>query len=89
MISWSYYGERCWTFMFGKKQSTPYRIIFLLFIILGSVSSLDNVLAFSDLMMLAMAFPNILGAVLLSGVVARHLDIYWTKYKAGAFKTYR
>lgn len=88
MISWSYYGERCWTFMFGKKQSTPYRIVFLLFIILGSVSSLDNVLVFSDLMMLAMAFPNILGAILLSSVVARHLDVYWAKYKAGEFKTY-
>lgn len=89
LISWNYYGERCWTFLFGKKQASTYRIIFLLFIVLGSVSSLGNVLDFSDLMMLSMAFPNILGAVMLSGIVSKHLDVYWAKYKAGEFRTYK
>jgi Na+/alanine symporter len=89
MISWSYYGERCWTYMFGKGQSTSYRIIFLLFIVLGSVSSLKNVLTFSDLMLLSMAFPNIFGAVILSGTVAKRLDDYWTRFKAGEFKEYK
>ena len=89
MISWNYYGERCWTFLFGKKQATTFRIIFLLFIILGSVSSLGNVLDFADLMLLSMAFPNILGAVMLSGVVSNHLDVYWAKYKAGEFKRFK
>ncbi len=88
MISWSYYGERCWTNFFGADQSMPYRVIFLLFIVLGSVSSLGNVLDFSDLMLLSMAFPNILGAVILSGKVAERLDDYWTTYKAGKFETY-
>lgn len=88
MISWSYYGERCWTNFFGADQSMPYRMLFLLFIVLGSVSRLDNVLGFSDLMLLSMAFPNILGAVILSGKVAERLDKYWTSYKAGEFETY-
>lgn len=89
MVSWNYYGERCWTFMFGKKQAPVYRIFFLMFIVLGSVSSLGNVLGFSDLMLLSMAFPNILGAVMLSGVVSEHLDTYWAKFKAGEFKEFK
>jgi Na+/alanine symporter len=88
MISWSYYGERCWTTLFGAGQSMPYRIIFLLFIVLGSISSLGNVLDFSDLMLLSMAFPNILGAVILSGKVADRTNKYWKSFKAGEFETY-
>jgi Na+/alanine symporter len=89
MISWSYYGERCWTTLFGAGQSMPYRIIFLLFIVLGSISSLGNVLDFSDLMLLSMAFPNILGAVILSGKVAERTNRYWKSYKAGEFETFK
>ncbi|QDG54977.1 alanine:cation symporter family protein [Persicimonas caeni] len=89
MISWSYYGERCWTTLFGASQSMPYRIIFLLFIVLGSISSLGNVLDFSDLMLLSMAFPNILGAVILSGKVGDRLEKYWASYKKGEFETYK
>lgn len=89
MISWSYYGERCWTTLFGASQSMPYRIIFLLFIVLGSISSLGNVLDFSDLMLLSMAFPNILGAVILSGKVGDRLEKYWASYKNGEFETYK
>jgi Na+/alanine symporter len=88
MISWSYYGERCWTTLFGADQSMPYRLIFLLFIVLGSISSLGNVLNFSDLMLLSMAFPNILGAVILSGKVAERTNKYWKSFKAGEFETY-
>ncbi|MFP4598810.1 MAG: alanine/glycine:cation symporter family protein [Persicimonas sp.] len=88
MISWSYYGERCWTRLFGASQSMPYRMIFLLFIVLGSISSLGNVLDFSDLMLLSMAFPNVLGAVLLSGKVAERLDRYWKSYLDGEFEEY-
>jgi Na+/alanine symporter len=89
MISWSYYGERCWTRLFGASQSMPYRVIFLLFIVLGSISSLGNVLDFSDLMLLSMAFPNIIGLVMLSGKVAERLDDYWKSYKNDEFETYK
>ena len=76
MISWSYYGERCATFLFGEKASLPYKIIFLVFVVLGSVIKLGNVIDFSDLMILGMAFPNILGLFLLSGKVREQLDDY-------------
>jgi Na+/alanine symporter len=64
MISWSYYGERCWAFLFGAEQTFPYRILFCGFVWLGCVSSLGNVLDFSDLMILSMAFPNFVGVVI-------------------------
>ena len=61
----------------------PYRITFLMFIVLGSIVSPTNILDFSDLMILSMAFPNILGVALLSGKIKRDLDAYWKRYKSG------
>ncbi len=83
MISWSYYGERCWAFLFGAQFSMAYRVLFLGFVVLGSVLKLGNVIDFSDLMILGMSFPNILGAVLLSGKVRDALMSYWSRYKSG------
>lgn len=87
MISWSYYGERCWAFLFGDSQkvSMAYRILFLVFVVLGSIVSATNVLDFGDLMILGMAFPNILGVLLLSNRVKQELDKYWSRYKTGEF----
>jgi AGCS family alanine or glycine:cation symporter len=79
MISWSYYGERCAIYLFGDSASRPYKFVFLFFIIMGSTIKLGNVLDFSDLMILGMAFPNILGLFLLSGKVRSSLDDYWTR----------
>jgi AGCS family alanine or glycine:cation symporter len=89
MISWSYYGERCWAWMFGDRSSLIYRILFLIFVFLGSVATATNVLAFGDLMILGMAFPNIAGVLLLSGKVRRSLDDYWGKLQRGEFKIYK
>ncbi len=88
MISWSYYGERCWAFLFGdsKSVSLAYRVLFLVFVVLGSIVSATNVLDFGDLMILGMAFPNILGVLLLSNRVKRELDDYWKRYKSGEFE---
>jgi len=86
MISWSYYGERCWTFLFGTGTRLLYRVMFLFFVVFGAVFKLGNVLDFSALMILGMAFPNILGAVLLSGKVKRALDDYWSRYRSGVMK---
>lgn len=85
MISWSYYGERCTMWLFGPSARMPYRVVFLLAVYFGSVFKLGNILDFSDMMILAMAFPNILGAVLLSGKVKTAFDEYWAKLKAGEF----
>ncbi len=86
MISWSYYGERCWVWLFGESSSIFYKILFLVACFLGSVMTATNVLEFGDLMILGMAFPNVLGVVLLSGKVKHALNDYWAKYRAGEFK---
>lgn len=85
MVSWSYYGERSAVWLLGEKAIIPYRILFLICVFLGSVIKLGNVLDFSDLMILGMAFPNVLGAVLLSGKVKTALDTYLSKLNSGAF----
>lgn len=89
MISWSYYGERCWSFLFGKRASIYYKLLFLVFVFLGSIVTATNILVFSDLMILSMAFPNILGLLFLSGKVKAALERYWASFKAGEFKTFR
>nr|ADI21865.1 Na+/alanine symporter [uncultured verrucomicrobium HF0130_25O04] len=79
MISWSYYGERCWVWLFGDRSSLSYKIIFLCFTFLGSIITAKKVLIFSDLMILGMAFPNILGMLFLSRFVSRDLKDYEQK----------
>ena len=79
MISWSYYGERCWVWLFGDSSSPVYKVLFLLFTFLGSIITATNILDFSDLMILGMAFPNILGLLLLSGQVKDDLLDYQKK----------
>ena len=90
MISWSYYGEKAWQYIFGttKKAIIMYRILFLGFIVLGAVASLENVITFSDLMILSMAFPNIIGGVILAPRVKVLLQDYWRRYKANEFTVY-
>jgi AGCS family alanine or glycine:cation symporter len=66
-----------------------YRFMFVLAVFFGSVFKLGNVLDFSDLMILGMAFPNILGLVLLSGKVRQALADYWLRYQKGEMKTLR
>ncbi|MDO5656531.1 MAG: amino acid carrier protein [Flavobacteriaceae bacterium] len=85
MVSWSYYGMRAWTFLFGrsKKSELIYKMIFLVFIVIGASISLGAVLDFSDMMILAMAFPNIIGLYILSGEVRKDLKDYLIKLKAG------
>jgi alanine or glycine:cation symporter, AGCS family len=76
MISWSYYGERCWAFLLGEKYSLTYRIIFLMATFFGSVTSAINVMEFSDLMILAMAFPNLIGLYVLGSKVKQAIVDY-------------
>ena len=87
MISWSYYGERCWTYLFGERFSMTYRIIYLMFVVLASLVSAGNILDFSDLLLLSMAFPNFLALYLLQGKVAAALKSYLGKLRRGEFDT--
>ncbi|MCX8229644.1 MAG: alanine/glycine:cation symporter family protein [Planctomycetota bacterium] len=89
MISWSYYGERCWAWLFGDGSSLIYRVLFLVMTFLGSIITSQNVLDFGDLMILGMAFPNILGLYILSGGVREDLNSYWKKLKSGKLKMYK
>ncbi|MFK7986991.1 MAG: alanine:cation symporter family protein, partial [Sandaracinaceae bacterium] len=86
MISWSYYGERCWVYLFGSKASIAYRLLFLCFVVLGPILHLNNVVEFSDLMILGMAFPNILGLFLLNKQVRDRLEDYWQRLRSGAMQ---
>lgn len=88
MISWSYYGERCFVWLFGDKSSTYYKVMFLAFVFLGSVITAKEVLDFGDLMILGMAFPNVLGLVLLSGKVKTAFNDYWGKLESGEIKPF-
>ncbi len=88
MISWSYYGERCAVWLFGAGASLPYKILFLAFVFLGSIITATQILEFGDLMILGMAFPNLLGVYILSGKVRGLLDAYWADYKAGRYQTF-
>ena len=83
MISWSYYGMRAWTFLFGKstKSEMAYKMLFLVFVVIGASVSLGAVLDFSDMMILAMSFPNIIGLYIMSGEVKADLADYWNKLK--------
>jgi len=83
MISWSYYGERCWTYVFGERYSMVYRIIFLMFVVLASLVSAGNILDFSDLLLLSMAFPNFLALYLLQGKVSVALKDYLGLLRSG------
>jgi alanine or glycine:cation symporter, AGCS family len=88
MISWSYYGEQCWAYLFGVRSILVYELAFLIFVWLGSVFEAKSVLDFGDMMILGMSFPNLVGVLLLSGRLKRELDRYWGLLVAGEFPRY-
>lgn len=91
MISWSYYGLKAWTYLFGKTKTSQYtyKAIFLIFIVIGSSVGLGSVLDFSDLMILGMAFPNILGLLIMSGEVKKDMRTYFADLKSGVIKKFK
>jgi len=78
MISWSYYGLQAWSFLFGRGRKTAmvYKIIFLTFTVLGSSVTLDAVIKFSDSMILALVFPNMIGLFFLFPDVKKEVTKY-------------
>ena len=83
MISWSYYGERSWTYLFGEKYTLLYKFIFVSFTVIASVTSASTLLDFSDLLVLSMALPNLIGLYVLQGEVKENLTAYLKKWKSG------
>ena len=78
MISWSYYGLQSWKYLFGRgeKSDLTYKLLFLSFVIIGSAASMNSIWAFSDAMIFAMVFPNMVGLYLLFPVVKKQLNKY-------------
>jgi len=83
MISWAYYGERAWVYLFGSKYSIIYKVIFLSLSVVATQVSTGVMVDFSFMLMLAMALPNIFGLYILSGDVKKQLDVYLIKLKSG------
>jgi AGCS family alanine or glycine:cation symporter len=90
MISWYYYGEKGWRYLSsGTSSLIIYKAIFLGCIFIGSVSSLSNVIDFSDMMILSCAVPNIIGAFFLLPKLKTHLNDYWSRYRNNEFTVYK
>ena len=78
MISWSYYGLQSWIYVFGKSKAADltYKILFLLFIVIGAAGDMSSVWGFSDAMILGLVFPNMVGLFFLFPKVKDELGKY-------------
>ena len=90
MISWSYYGLKAWTYLFGESQlsSLAYKTLFCLFVVIGSAISAQSVFDFGDAMIFAMCFPNMLGLYFLAGEVKHDLNDYLRRVRSGEIKRF-
>ena len=84
MISWSYYGLQSWKFLFGrgKVSDMTYKILFLVFVVIGAAASMNSIWAFSDAMIFAMVFPNMIGLYFLFPIVKEQLSKYLDAIKS-------
>ena len=78
MISWSYYGLQSWKYLFGRGKAADltYKLLFLAFVVIGAAASMNSIWAFSDAMIFAMVFPNMIGLYFLFPVVKKQLKRY-------------
>ena len=76
ILAWEYYGEKCFEYLFGDKWTHLYRYLWVLFVFIGAIVKLELVWNFSDAMNALMAVPNLIGLVLLSGVLFRETKAY-------------
>lgn len=78
MISWSYYGQTAWAYLFGRSRNAEifYKVIFCFFIVVGTSANLSSVITFSDAMVFAMCFPNFIGIYLLLPKIKQEVKIY-------------
>ena len=78
MISWSYYGLQSWMYIFGKSKVSDltYKVLFLIFIVIGAAGDMSSVWGFSDAMILGLVFPNMIGLFFLFPKVKNELSKY-------------
>jgi AGCS family alanine or glycine:cation symporter len=86
LIAWSYYGDRCTEYLFGEKAIPIYRWVYVGCITIGAVGGLRVIWTIADIFNALMAIPNLIGLLLLSGVVAKETKRYCKKLKTGEFK---
>lgn len=86
MISWSYYGLQSWKFLFGRGKTVDlvYKILFLTFVVIGAAASMGSIWSFSDAMIFAMVFPNMIGLYFLMPVVKKQLKRYLSAIKTNS-----
>ena len=91
MISWSYYGLKAWTYLFGegKAKEITFKVIFCIFVVIGAAANLGPVIDFSDAAIFAMAVVNITGLYCLMPIVKRELNSYMTRLEAGEIKKFK
>ncbi|MBT8234948.1 MAG: alanine:cation symporter family protein [Bacteroidia bacterium] len=84
MISWSYYGLQSWKFLFGRGKTADviYKLLFLTFVVIGAAATLDAVIKFSDAMILALVFPNMVGLLFLFPRVKEEMSKYMRAIKS-------
>lgn len=91
MISWSYYGLKAWTFLFGEGQTKElvFKVIFCVFVVIGAAANLGPVIDFSDAAIFAMAVVNIIGLYFLMPVVKREMDSYISRLRSGEIRKFK
>ncbi len=91
MISWSYYGLKGWSYLFGEslKMDRLYKLIFCIFVALGSMVQLGPILDISDALVFLIAVPNILGLYFLAPIVKREMDSYFSRIKSGEIRKFK
>ena len=91
MISWSYYGLKAWTYLFGegKGKELTFKLIFCLFVIIGAAASLGPVIDFSDAAIFAMAVVNIIGLYVLMPIVKQEVNSYLARLKSGEIRKFK
>lgn len=82
-ISWSYYGDRCSMYLFGKSSILPYKLIFVIMHFVGAVVSLNTIWAIGDTALAFVTIPNVLALILLSGIAKKLTDDYFNAFKPG------
>jgi AGCS family alanine or glycine:cation symporter len=91
MISWSYYGLKGWSYLFGESSAsqTAYKLIFCAFVALGCMVQLGPILDISDALVFLICVPNILGLYFLAPVVKEELSSYWARIQSGEIKKFK
>ena len=90
MISWSYYGLKAWTYLFGEGKGTElvFKVMFCVFVVIGATIQFGAVIDFSDAAIFAMSIFNIIGLYFLMPVVKKELQSFIARVKSGEIKTY-